>query len=70
MLIGQVKKIAIFPNTNEYRIEISFPKGMLSNTNTMLQYSPEMTGEAEIITEDKRALHRIFDSLIKALKRK
>ncbi len=70
ILKGRVSNIALFPNTNEYRVEISMPNGMMSSQKQLLNYTPEMGGDAEIITEDRRILERLFDSIIKALKRK
>ena len=70
ILHGKVKNIALFPNTNEYRVEISMPNGMISSQKLTLAYSPEMSGDAEIITDDKRIIERLFDSIAKALKRK
>lgn len=69
MLEGTVRRIALFHNSNEYRVEIDLPEGMLTNQNHTLRYSPEMTGDVEIVTENKRVIERIFESLLKALKR-
>jgi len=65
MLEGVVKKIALLPNSNYYRVEISLPKGMNSTQGKILKFSPEMLGMAEIITDDKTVMERIFKSIIK-----
>lgn len=70
MIRGKVNKVAVFPNTNQYKIEVSLPDGMMSTQHHLLKYSPEMKGEAEIITDDKRILERVFESIAKILKRK
>jgi len=70
MLIGKVKNIALFPNTNEYRVEIALTNGMHTTQNEILKFTPEMIGDAEIITADKRIIERLFSSITKALKRK
>lgn len=70
ILKGKVTSIALFPNTNEYRVQISLPNGMMSSQKQKLNFTPEMLGEAEIITENKRVIERLFDSILKALKRK
>ena len=70
MLAGKVKSIALFPNTNEYRVEISLPDGMMSSQHQLLKFTPEMGGDAEIITENKRVLSRLFGSLTKAIKKR
>lgn len=69
MLEGTVRHIALFHNSNEYRVEVDLPEGMRTTQNHTIHYSPEMIGEAEIVTENKRVIERIFESLLKALKR-
>lgn len=69
MLEGRVNAIAQFPNTNEYRVEITLPYGMMTSDHKLLKFSPEMTGEAEIITEDKRIFDRVFESMLKSFKK-
>jgi HlyD family secretion protein len=70
ILKGKVQNIALFPNTNEYRVEIDLPNGMNSSQQYTMNFTPEMSGEAEIITDNKRILERLFESVAKALKRK
>lgn len=70
MVEGRVKHIAMLPNGNEYRIEISLPKGMLSSNGEVLKFSPEMLGVAEIVTEDKRVIERVFDSFLRVFKKR
>lgn len=65
MLEGKVKKIALLPNSNFYRVEISIPKGMKSTQNKDLKFTPEMVALAEIITDDKTVMARIFKSILK-----
>jgi len=62
---GVVKKIALLPNTNYYRVEISLPNGMTSSQGKELKFTPEMRGMAEIITDDKTVMQRIFKSILK-----
>lgn len=70
MVEGVVHHIAVLPNGGEYRIEISMPKGMLSSHGEILRYTPEMQGIAEIITEDKRVIERIFESFLKVFQKR
>ena len=67
MLDGVIRSVSLFPSTNEYRVEIELPRGMHSTTGDDLKFSPEMAGEAEIITKDLNILERVFESLIKTL---
>lgn len=65
ILQGKVTKIALLPNTNYYRVEISLPNGMNSSQGKIMKFSPDMLGMAEIITDDKTVMQRIFKSIIK-----
>ena len=65
MIEAKVTKIALLPNSNFYRVEISLPKGMNSTQGKVLKFSPEMIGLAEIITDDKTVMQRIFKSILK-----
>jgi multidrug efflux pump subunit AcrA (membrane-fusion protein) len=65
MLEGKVTKIALLPNSNFYRVEISLLNGMNSTQKKVLKFTPEMLGMAEIITDDKTVMQRIFKSIIK-----
>jgi HlyD family secretion protein len=70
MVEGLVESIGVLPSGSEYRIEINLPYGMKSTHGKILTYSPEMQGIAEIITEDKRVIERIFDSFIKVFQKR
>lgn len=65
MVEGVVEHIAVLPNGSDYRIEIKMPTGMKSTHGQVLAYTPEMQGMAEIVTEDKRVIERIFQSFMK-----
>lgn len=69
LLEGTVERIAAFPNSNEYRVEITLPNGMTTTQNKALKFTPEMAGDAEIVTADKRVIERVFESLLKVMKR-
>lgn len=67
MIIGQVESMSLVPINNAYSIEISLPEGMISTYNKELNFRQEMQGKAEIITEDRRLISRIFDQFRKLL---
>lgn len=69
MVIGRVEKISLVPDENNYLAEVVFPDGLLTNYGRKLPLLPEMTGSAEIITEDMRLIQRFFNP-IKSLLRK
>ncbi|MFT4523553.1 MAG: multidrug resistance efflux pump [Bacteroidia bacterium] len=65
VVLGEVKYLADIPTENTYRVEISLPHGLLSTHGDTLRSTPEMLGNIEIVTEDKRVLQRIMHSITK-----
>jgi HlyD family secretion protein len=73
MVKGKVKSISLVPITNQQgkftMVEIEFPDNPTTNYGKVLDFSQEMSGAAEIITEDMRLIERFFNP-IKALMRR
>lgn len=69
-LEGVVSKLTEIPNENSYQIEITLNNGMTSSYNKLLTFTPEMTGTAEIVTDDLRVMQRIFNQFNKLFERK
>jgi multidrug resistance efflux pump len=69
MVIGKIQKISMVPNDNNYLVEVVFPNGLKTNYGKKLNYLPEMTGSAEIITEDLRLIERLFNPIRAILKK-
>jgi len=67
LLKGIVKNISLVPTQTEkgafYTAEIEIPQGMQSNYGKKMAFNQEMTGTAEIITEDVRLLERFLNPL-------
>jgi len=59
MLKGTISTISSVPDQGNYYVEIELTKGLITNYNKTLPFSQEMTGNAEIITEDMRLLERL-----------
>jgi multidrug resistance efflux pump len=64
-LIGEITDISLIPasineNQNSYFIIISLPQKLTTTYDKVIVFTPEMTGTAEIITEDLRLLERVF----------
>jgi HlyD family secretion protein len=70
LLRGLVGKKSTMPNGLSYIVEIEFPHGMTTTYGENLAFAPDMLGEAEIITKDRRLIQRIFESLVKLMNRK
>ena len=68
-LEGIVSKLTEIPNEDSYQVEITLAKGMTSSYNKMLTFTPEMTGIAEIVTDDLRVMQRIFNQFNKLFDR-
>ncbi len=63
ILIGKVESIALTPRDEFYQVKITLPEGLVSTYGKALPFKQEMEGTAEIITEDKRLIERIFSQL-------
>ncbi|MEE4197100.1 MAG: HlyD family efflux transporter periplasmic adaptor subunit [Bacteroidales bacterium] len=69
MVKGTVQSIALAPNNNFYTAEINLPNGLTTFYGIELDFKQQMTGKAEIITEDIRLLERIVRPLRYILKK-
>jgi len=69
MVKGTVKMISLVPIESNYIVEVEFNSGLTTNYGKELELSQQMSGLAEIITEDIRLLERVFNPLKAILKR-
>jgi multidrug resistance efflux pump len=69
-LIGKVKTISLIPTQNYYLIMVELPKGLKSDTNQTLSFSKNMVGSAEIVTEKRSLLSKLFGKIISAFDKK
>lgn len=67
LLQGKIKSFSLTPtrtqNGSFYTAEIEMPDTLISNYGKHLKFSQEMTGTAEIITDDIRLLERFLNPL-------
>lgn len=63
MLTGKVTSISLVPDMGKYYVEIELANALKTNYNKQLPFLQEMTGTAEIITEDMRLIERIIAPL-------
>lgn len=61
-LEGKIIAVSTLPKDNMYRIQFKLAKGMKSTYGKELKFSPELSGTAQIITEDVRLISRVFNS--------
>ena len=74
MVRVQIKNISLVPVTVEnnqkaYMLEVDFPNSLITNYGKELTFSQEMTGTAEIITEDLRLLDKFLNPIKAVLKK-
>lgn len=73
MLKANIKNISLVPIQTEegvfYTSEIELPAEFISNYGKKLQFSQNMTGTAEIITDDVRLLERFLNPIMSLWKR-
>lgn len=61
MLNGKVSSISMVPDKEgHYLVDVSLPKKLITSYNKEIEFKQEMSGTAEIITEDLRLLERFF----------
>lgn len=65
MVRSEVKNIALVPvnqdNTRYYVLEVDFPQNLVTTYGKTLPFSQEMSGTAEIITDDLSLLERLLN---------
>jgi multidrug resistance efflux pump len=63
IVTGIIQSISLLPKENMYNVNIELPAGLLTSYKKKLEFKQEMTGQAEIITEDLRLSDRFFYQL-------
>ncbi len=63
MVTGTIKSISAIPEDQFYLAEITFPNGLKTNYGKTLELQNEITGTAEIITEELRLMQRFLNPL-------
>lgn len=61
ILKGEMKNIALVPDVNGlYNVDVSLPSKLITSYGIEIDFRQEMSGTAEIITEDLRLIERFF----------
>jgi len=63
MLKGKIRNKSLVTNDNFYTLEVELTKGLHTTTGKELKFSGELTGTAEIITEDRTLFERFYSPL-------
>jgi HlyD family secretion protein len=69
MVKGNVSNISKVPQDDHYTVEISLPAGLNTYYGVDLNFTQNMQGQAEILTDKMRLLQRIFNPVRSALSR-
>lgn len=69
-----IRNISMVPvqvdeNTKAYMLEVEFPENLVATYGKVLTFSQEMTGTAEIITEDLRLLDKFINPIRAVIKK-
>jgi multidrug resistance efflux pump len=66
---GVVDNKSLLPKDNQsIVVRVTLPNGLKTTYNKELKFDQQMQGLAEIVTEDRRFIERVFDKLISAFK--
>jgi multidrug resistance efflux pump len=66
---GAIKSKALVPNNDSYiSVEVILPQDLKTSYGQKLKFEQQMQGTAEIITQDRRLISRIFDKFISVFK--
>lgn len=60
---GKVLNVSLVPENSFYMVEVGFPEGLVTNYDHELEMQNQLTGQAEIITEDLLLIQRFFNPL-------
>jgi multidrug resistance efflux pump len=63
-----VKDISSVPQGDAYQIELEVPGTLVTTYEKSIPFRQEMQGTANIITEDRRILERVFDKILSILR--
>jgi HlyD family secretion protein len=63
LLQGRIRNISLVTTDNYYTLEVSLSNGLRTSINRELKFTGELIGSAEIITENRNLIERIYSPL-------
>lgn len=63
MIRGITKTISLVPNNKNYMVEVSIDQNLVTTNKKQLRFTGELTGTADIITENRSLIERIFSPI-------
>jgi HlyD family secretion protein len=68
MLQALVRSISLIPEGNIYLVEVALPQGLCTGAGKTLNFTGELTGQAEIITDERSLFSKIVSPVAYLLK--
>ncbi len=59
-LRGTVRSLSALPKQGYYRVTVAFPNGLVTQYGKQIPFTQQLSGRAEIVTEELRLLERFF----------
>ena len=63
LLQAKTRNISLVSSNDYYSVEVDFPNGLRSTVNKKINFTGEMSGTAEIITENRSLMERFSTPL-------
>ncbi|MEA4935366.1 MAG: HlyD family efflux transporter periplasmic adaptor subunit [Paludibacter sp.] len=63
LIIGKIKNISLVPNDKNYMVEVSIDQNLITTNKKQLRFTGELAGTADIITENRSLIERIFSPI-------
>lgn len=67
MLVGKIKDISLLPSHDTYAVDVYLPFPLKTTFHKDIKLKSELSGNAEVVTEDLRLLKRVFYQIRKIL---
>lgn len=63
LILGKTRNISLVPNDKNYMVEVSIDQNLITTNKKQLRFTGELTGTADIITENRSLIERIFSPI-------
>jgi len=63
LILGKTRNISLVPNDKNYMVEVSIDQKLMTTNKKQLRFTGELTGTADIITENRSLIERIFSPI-------
>lgn len=63
LIIGKTRNISLVPNDKNYMVEVSIDQNLITTNKKQLRFTGELVGTADIITENRSLIERIFSPI-------